>query len=169
MAVTTLAGHVRRAIDFFNDDTIFIGVGRQTSWEDEENPEAPRVTMTKIEEPLGFKKVEKKYLIIPDENDGSIIYRDSKWSIVPVSEAYEKVARWVYIECTLNYDEIPLGVYRQVGVLSGLKRASGVSETKNALSSTEIVSQGNLLVVDNRIPTTRQKYQRETLSFILEF
>lgn len=169
MAVTTLSGHVCRAIDFFNDDTVYLGVGKQSAWEDENNPDAPTVTMTEIQEPIGFKKVEKKYLIIPDDENGSIIYRDGKWSIVPLSEAYIKIARWVYIECTLNYDEIPLGVYRQVGVLSGLQKADGVAETKNALSASEVASQGHLLVVDNRIPTTRQKYQRETLSFIIEF
>ena len=169
MAVTTLSGHVCRAIDFFNNNAVYIGVGRQTAWKDENKPDAPKVNMTEIEEPIGFKKVEKKYLVVPDDTNGTIIYRDGKWTIIPVSEAFSRVARWVYIECTLNYDEIPLGVYRQVGVLSELGKASGVADTKNALAASEVASQGHLLVVDNRIPTTRQKYQRETLSFIIEF
>ena len=61
MAVTTLSGHVSRAIDFFNDNTVFFGIGRQTAWNDESKPDTPVVSQKEIETPLGFKKVEKKY------------------------------------------------------------------------------------------------------------
>jgi hypothetical protein len=168
MAITTTLGHVSRAIDFYNKPSIFFGFGKQTPWANEDAPDAPLVSATAIEEPLGYKQIESKYMVVPDEN-GTIVYRDSRWSAIPVDQAYDKKCRWVYIECYLRYDELPLGEYRQMGVLTGLTRKVDVPSGKPALLPEEVDNPGILEVLDNSKVTTRNANQKELLSIILEY
>lgn len=56
MAVTTLKGHVSRALDFYNKPDIYMGIGKTTPWEDEYNPPTPATT-DELTEPAGYKKV----------------------------------------------------------------------------------------------------------------
>lgn len=172
MAISTTRGHVSRAVAFFKEPEIFFGFGRQTPWsntdEDGEIPDAPSMDSTEIEEPIGFKSTDRVHLVVPSE-EGSIIYKDSRWEIVPLDQAYTKNSRHVYIECTLRYDEIPLIDYRQIGILTELQRQESVDAGKAALVPSEVANQGILQILDNRKPTIRQKDQKEQLSLIIEF
>ena len=173
MAISTTRGHVSRAVAFFKEPEIFFGFGRQTAWSknDEEGaevPDAPSMAAIAVEEPIGFKSTDRVHLVVPSE-DGSIVYKDSRWEIVSLSDAYTKNSRHVYIECTLRYDEIPLIDYRQIGILTELERAEGVEPGKAALIPSEVKNQGILQILDNRKPTIRQKDQKEQLSLIIEF
>ena len=169
MPITTTLGHVSRAKDFFNKEKIFFAFGRQTPWEDEDIPDAPSVEMADMEEPLGFKAVENKYMVVPDDENGTILYRDSRWRIVPFDKTLEEKSRWVYIECNIHYDELPLLTYRQIGVYSGLEHAEDVPVGKTALLPEEVKGTGILEFVDNRRRVTRQADQREHFSIIIEF
>lgn len=82
-------------------------------------------------------------------------------------------AKYVYVECYLNYDEFPIATYRQIGLCTGVTpntedilRASAY----NLIGGTdEFTSLGILEILDNRIPSTRDINQRELLSLIIEF
>lgn len=82
MATTTVRGHVSRALDFFERDDIYMGIGRSTPWTNEANPPAPSTDATELEEVIGYKKLEYCYLVVPDNVNGTISYRDTKWRIV---------------------------------------------------------------------------------------
>lgn len=168
MAITTLKGHVARALDFFNRNDVYYAFGKQSEWDDEDKPPAPVNTIEDVEEILGFKQVENKFMVVPDEN-GTLIYRDSKWRIVTESEAFALGARWVYIDCFLRYDELPLGEYRQVGVYSRLKKNEDIPAGQMALLPEDVSNKGVLEIIDNRKRTTRQSDQKEQLSIIIEF
>lgn len=168
MAITTVSGHVARALDFYNRDDIFFAFGKQTPWENEDMPPAPEITMTDIEDILGFKQVENKFMVVPDE-EGMLIYRDSRWTIIGANEAFEKSSRWVYIDVYLRYDELPLGEYRQIGVYSRLQKNDDIPSGQMALLPTEVKHNGVLEVVDNRKRAIRQSDQKEQLSIIIEF
>lgn len=81
-------------------------------------------------------------------------------------------AKYVYVDCYLNYDEFPLVTYRQIGLCTGV-----TPNTENVLKSAaysiggknEYTSLGILEVLDNRVPATRDISQREQLSLIVEF
>lgn len=81
-------------------------------------------------------------------------------------------AKYVYVDCYLNYDEFPLVTYRQIGLCTGVTPG-----TENVLVSApyaiggkdEYNSLGILEVLDNRIPAARDISQREMLSLIVEF
>lgn len=67
MAVTLLKGHVSRALDFYNKSDIYLGLGKTTPWEEgESNPPTPLNTDSLVEI-AGYKKVESKFLVIPDD------------------------------------------------------------------------------------------------------
>lgn len=168
MAVTTIKGHVSRALDFYNKSSIFFCLGRTTAWSDENNPPVPLNT-DDLEEPSGYKLIESKFLVIPDTN-GSITYRDSRWSIVPYDKALEKGARWLYLSSYISYDEFPVDlVYRQIGVYTGLVKNPSVPSGKSNLLPSEVSNPGILEVLDNRTPVYRELDQREKLSIIIEF
>lgn len=168
MATTTISGHVSRALDFFERNDIYFGIGRPTPWPDEEYPPPATIETTQLDEAIGYKKVETVYLVVPDEA-GTISYRDSSWRVVPANEAIAEGARWVYIDCHLRYDELPLVDYRQIGVFSRLTLADGVPEGKFNLLPSEVGDNGILEIVDNRKRTPRQIDMKEKLSIVIEF
>lgn len=171
MAVITLKGHVSRAIDFYNKESIYFCLGRTTAWEDETKPPVPLNT-DDMEEPAGYKIIESKFLVKPiDGNEGAdITYRGSNWKIVPFDQAVEQGARWVYISANIGYGEFADDlVYRQIGTYTGLERAEGVEPGKGNLTPSEVKDVGILEALDNRTPVYRDADQRETLSTILEF
>ena len=81
-ATSTSMSHVSRAIDLFESATIYIGIGQQSPWDDENNPPRTDPTDLAINQVIGYKKVEDSYMVVPDPT-GSISYRDSQWRIVP--------------------------------------------------------------------------------------
>jgi hypothetical protein len=122
----------------------------------------------KVDGPIGFKKVSSMHLVVPDVA-GEIDYRGSRWTVVPANEAFERGARYVYIVASLNYTELPITDFRQIGVFSGLVRSSALSDqTKPNLLPSEVQTTGALELIDNRTVITRNEYQKETFSFIIE-
>lgn len=81
-------------------------------------------------------------------------------------------ARYVYIDCYLNYDQFPIVTYRQIGLCTEV-----TPNTENVLRSAayttnnvdEYSSVGVLEILDNRSPSTRDIDQKELLSIVLEF
>lgn len=82
-------------------------------------------------------------------------------------------AKYVYVECYLQYDRFPLGYsYRQIGLCTGV-----TPNTEDVLRSArytttgqdEYTSLGILEILDNRLPATRDINQQEKLSLIIEF
>lgn len=167
MATTTTSGHVSRALDFFERNDIFVGIGRTTPWEDEALPPVPSTEAKLVEEIMGYKKLEFIHLVVPDEA-GEISYRDSRWRKVPFDKAVEENARWVYIEAHIRYDELPLQPYRQIGIFSRLKATTAAS-AKLVLTPEEVEDMGILEVLDNRRVVNRQLDQKEQLSMVIEF
>ncbi|WCS68734.1 hypothetical protein Goe19_00930 [Bacillus phage vB_BsuM-Goe19] len=168
MAITTIGAHVSRALDFFGKQDIYFAIGRTSPWEDDNNPPSPNSDMTSLDELIGFKKLDSIQLVVPDDS-GTISYRESNWKPVAKEEAYTKKAKWVYIETTIKYDELPLGFYRQIGVYTGLVIKKDVDLGKTALLPDDVENAGVLEVVDNRKPSNRLEDQKEKLTMIIEF
>lgn len=171
MAITTIHAHVNRAKEFFQKEDVYFAIGRPNAWEDELNPPVEDFNASALDGVIGYKKVEQVYLVRPAQEGepAEIPYREEKWVIVPFDQALLEGARWVYIATNLQYTELPLGFYRQVGVYSGLKKMPEVDVSKFNLLPSEVADPGTLEVFDNRQPSNRQLDQREKLSLIIEF
>lgn len=176
MAVTTLASHVNRAISFMQGDKTYFAIAKTTPWEDPINPDIndenfpePNPADTTLDGVIGFKKVETKHLVVRDDENGTIAYRDSKWRIVPMEQAHIEGAKDVYMESWIFYDELPTETYRQEGLYTNLQVAEGVLTSKYNLLPSEVADYGNLEVINNHKPAPRDKDLKEKLSIILEF
>lgn len=112
-----------------------------------------------------FKLVSLKYIVKPDPA-GTILYNGQNWAIVSPANAYTDNARWVYIQSVLQFTEVPVGEYRQVGIFTGLQRVSG---SATALLPSEVASTGVLHVLDNRGVVTRDSNSVNSLEYIIEF
>lgn len=167
-ATTTVGGHVARALDFVNKDTLYFGIGKSTPWQEDDIPEPPDILTSEVQEVIGYKKVEHAYLVVPDDN-GDINYRDSRWRIVPPDQALAQGARWVYVDTYIRYTELPIVPYRVVCVISNLLPTADVAPGKTALLPNEVLDAGIVEVVDNRGAVNRQVDQREQLSMVIEF
>lgn len=182
MAIVTLKGHVSRALDFYNKDSIYFKIGKTTSWVDSDrspdqptsdvvddnNPPWPTVT-SEIDDVLGFKKVEGKFLVKPDDN-GTLVYRDTKWKIYQPTEGYDNGCRWVYVTATISYEELPVDKsYRQIGIVTGVVPKEGIPVGKYNLLPSEVIDEGVLEVLNNRKPIIRSADLRETLNMVVEF
>lgn len=172
MAVVTIKGHVSRAIDFYEKTNIYFCIGRTTPWQNEDSPPVPKNT-DDMEEPIGYKVVESKFLVIPVTNDYDpyeLTYRDTKWKIVNEEEALDMGARWVYITSYIAYDEFSVdSIYRQIGVYTRLKKKDDIPDSKSALLPEEVTDPGILEILDNRKPIYRELDQREKLAVVIEF
>lgn len=171
MAITTLKGHVSRAMNFYDIESMWFVVGHKTEWPDgDDYPPVPRNT-DEIEGPLAYKKVESRFLCRPatQEEHGEINYRGASWKIIDRGNAPEEGARWVYVMTTLAYEELPTDiVYRQMGLVTNLVPTAG-HETDVVLEPEDVDDSGLLEILDNREPVYRDINQREQLSIIVEF
>jgi len=236
MAMSTMEGHTSRALDFYAKDDIYFAIGKTTPWADELQP--PVLTLhTRLQEIVGYKQVDTKYLLVPVTEGGTLQYSGQSWKTVSIpflreltssastgtnilelddvtgieegdklrveKEFYSEVSdvnqgnstitisdnldqdyeigdkvefgaisegsRWVYVGTTIVYDELPLIEFRQVGLVSGLIRVTGIPPAQNVLLPNEVEDYGILEVIQNRRKVTRSIDQRERLSLILEF
>lgn len=172
LPVTTLVGHVSRAISFYELPNIYFALGRTSPWEGENEPDfsapLPSVEAKNLDELIGMKKVETKSLVVPDD-EGTIIYRDSTWRKISADDAIELGAHWVYIEASIFYEELYASAYRQIGVFSRVKPKEGVPQSKTLLLPEEIQSVGILEVFDQRKVVNRNEDSKDTFSMIIEF
>lgn len=82
MAIAVNGGHVSRALDFYQKGSKYIIVGGTQVWEDEPTPDTPNVADFKLKDVIGLKKVDNTFLVVPDNENGTISYRDQKWRVV---------------------------------------------------------------------------------------
>lgn len=168
MAVTTLKGHVSRALSFYDKNDIYIGIGKKSKWDDDNHPPKPQNT-DEIQELIKVKKVDSKFLVKPD-NSGKISYGNKRWSPVSREKALEEGARWVYISVSLDFTEVPIDiVYRQIGCYTSLIKQKDVDDSKSILDPEEVEDLGILEILDNRKPVYRETDKRELIGTIIEF
>ncbi len=172
LPVTTTMGHVSRAIGFQELTNVYFGLGKTSPWPGESEPDfvapLPSVEAKSLDELIGMTRVTVKSLVVPDE-DGTVVYRDQTWRKISSAEAMELGAHWVYIEASVNYDDLPALAYRQIGVCTRVTTATGVPENKSILLPNEIANTGVLEILDQRKVVTRNEDSRDTFSMIIEF
>lgn len=172
LPITTTIGHVSRAISFYELPNVYFAIGRTSPWEGETEADfsapLPSAEATKLDELIGMMKLSVKSLVVPDD-EGSVVYRDQIWRKVSPEEALKLKSHWVYIEASALYNDLPAVAYRQIGVFSRVKLASGVSASKTILLPEDIEDVGILEILDQRKVVTRNEDSRDTFSMIVEF
>lgn len=196
--VATYASHVGKALNFFyNTPNLMFAIGRSTPWGGKEgendgtstiddlHPPYPSLDATEIDEPIGYKRYNNMYFVIPDETSTEPIVDGVHWRKIqldtPISDpeaAKEALiakvkmnkARWIYMDFQLDPNDFVGFTYRQIGLYSDVKILPPATNSMNIFNAEYIeTGSGILEVIQNRAPVTRQIDQRELVAVVLEF
>lgn len=170
LPIITNTAHCSRALALMEQGNIFIGIGRTSPWENENNegfvPPEPNPDAENLDELVGIKKADRVSMVIPDEL-GDIEYAQIKFKTLTKEEALKQKSRWVLIESKIFFEELPPVAYRQIGIFSRVKPVSG-KENSKVLLAKDIEDVGILEVLANRKVTTRQSDATETFFMVVE-
>jgi len=117
IGVTTIGGHVARAIDFQAREDVYAVLGKSSPWVptaqdptlSDDNPPVPSPTATVLDDPIVAKKCVLN-LVVPDAA-GSITAYGQKWRLVTPTEAAAQGARWVLVTASFDYNEAPVSAF----------------------------------------------------------
>lgn len=170
LPIITNTAHCSRALALMEQGSIFIGIGRTSPWENENEegfvPPEPNMDAKNLDELVGMKKPDRVSMVIPDEM-GDIEYAQIKFKTLTKEEALKLKSRWVLIESTIYFEELPPVAYRQIGIFSRVKPVSG-KENSKVLLAKDIEDVGVLEVLANRKVTTRQSDTKDTYFMVVE-
>lgn len=150
-----------------NLNNMWLGLGRTQPWNDEEEPPAPNIAATNLDQLVGVKKVTRGFLVVPRINNNQdtagkpyppassndVIYKGQQWAPVSDKQASKYGARWLYLETDVTPEDLPYAVFRQTGIYMGLTPKPQFSN-QSSLTPNEIQDSGMLIAYDN------QRFQR---------
>ncbi|MCW6701391.1 hypothetical protein NH288_04745 [Anaerococcus sp. NML200537] len=170
LPIITNTAHCSRALALVERGNIFIGIGKTSPWEGENDegfvPPEPNPDAENLEELVGMKKADRVSLVVPDEY-GDIEYAKIKFKTLTKDEALRQKSRWVLVESTIYYEELPPVAYRQLGVFSRVQAKEGKDKNRILLAD-DIEDVGILEVLANRKVTTRQSDTKDTFFMVIE-
>ena len=175
--VVTLQSRQRRMHDWMSTDLAyrFVGIGRTTPWEDDNNPPNPSETMTEVTELVGLQRIDSyKYAGVIEnpttlQKRTAVYYKGLYYATTQdFSVAQERGYTSIMCKVTLDRDtvpSIPIGItFRQVGLYVGVNATNeqilyGIS--REEWDNMAQADKGMLEVVDNRLPIGREEDQAE--------
>lgn len=170
LPIITNTAHCSRALALVEQGNIFFGIGKTTPWDKENEegfvPPEPDLDAENLDELIGLKKAERVSMVIPDDS-GEIEYAKIRFKTISKEEALRLKARWVLIETTIYFEELPPVAYRQIGLFSRVKPVDG-KENSNVLLPKDIEDVGILEVLNNRKAVTRQSDTKDTYFMVIE-
>lgn len=167
MGLITTRHHVADALRFHAAADKYFGIGRTTAWTDDADPPPEDPDAVVLEEVVGYKSLSAIKLLKPDAG-GAFDWGGQKWTEVTAENARAQGATYVYVEARLEYAELPLITFRQVGIFTGLVRAGGAPATGPLLPA-QVTSPGDLEALDNRTPVLRAADKVDVLTMVLSF
>lgn len=115
IGVTTLGGHVSRAVDFQAKTGVYVVMGKRDSWGDDDLPPEPTPAKTVLDDPVVAKQATLQ-LVIP-VSQALVTANPSwtvataygqKWRVITPQQAYELGCRWVLVSASFDYNEAPV-------------------------------------------------------------
>jgi hypothetical protein len=172
VGVGTAYSHTRRALEFTEKTDVYVAFGKTSSWPDDNVPPDPDPLATQVDEVVGYKKVTKNVLVVPD-NAGTIEIYGVMWREVAQVDAYTELARHVWVQGQLNYDEFPVNIfYREIGIYTGLVREATdelANPGRTALLPAHVDDPGILEYIYNDKPIPRHLNRRDIINVVLTF
>lgn len=167
MATSSYKGCARRAKIIKQNSTFWIGIGRTTPWEDENNP--PNETrLDELEEPVVFVKAWDVSLCKPVADNGDFSYRGQDYALVDDEDAIDELARFIYMKAEFHPAQgQPYGTYRQRAVLTDLVAAEGHSNDL-WLDPSDVTDQGVTELLENDTPAYQSLEKYHVVPVVLE-
>ncbi len=146
---------------------IFIGLGRSTPWDDEDNPPTPSAELTNIEEPILYKKPDRLAFATIDDDNGTIPVLGHLYRLLSTEEARIVQCRSVLFQVSISILDFGEETsYRQIGLFNFLIPSEG-NEMKTVLLPEEIDDVGYPFHIANRSPYYIYSHHGETISLVL--
>lgn len=161
----TYIGRIFKALEL-KGQTLWIGVGRTTEWDDENNPDDVSPTAEDIEEAVVFVKASTSLVKRVDSGE-DLLVGGVKFDLVDDGDAYDDNAHFVYVYATLDGPTMSYGDYRQKGIFVGLTPAAG-HESDTWLDPTNVDDVGVLLYIANKEVVTYGATDTPTEHTVLE-
>lgn len=168
MATLTTAHHSNRAKAFLEIPNLYIAIGRTSAWTDENSPPLEVPGTADIDEIIGMKPVTLRKYMVEDAIDGTVFWDNKIWRLLTIEDGLAASAIYAYVEAQIQYSELPLTGFRQVGLYSGTVLQPGVSPLIAVLPS-QIQSNGLLEAYSNRKVENRASDKTDILRFIVKF
>jgi hypothetical protein len=166
-ATSTVRGKVWQAIEFISHRFYFALSNASTAWSNDALPPIPSPNLTDMPEILGYKEVDIRSLAKPD-NNGTILFKGQKYSLVATVDGYTQGAYWVYLKASVEPADLPLTTFRSVGLYIDLNRANGVPDSQKNLLPNEVQNAGLLFRAANFSATPRAGDKRNLCEWIIE-
>lgn len=129
---------------------IYIGLGKSSPWNDENNVPNSNPNATALDEPILYTKAQKVLLCKPlaEKTDSSVQFGAKFYEPVPDSTQIDPDANCVFAYSKFNYEDIQKEIqFRQVGLFVGLIPNDRVTST--IILPTQVGALGTLLSISN--------------------
>jgi len=172
MAIVTNNAHIASAIRLLHArPTMYLALGKTSPWTDELNPPQETVDTGSLTELIGIKKVTDvqlcRFVESTEKPTGTTItYQGKTWEFITEANAYKNKTFYLYITTTVDGTDLPLGSYRQVGIITDPVLKAGV--TTPSVPASSVTSQGTLHFYENRVAQSRTAEVTVKESFMIE-
>lgn len=145
----------------------WIAIAKSTAWTDDNSPPLEVGETTSLDGPIGYKKIATLSLAKEDSVNGAIKFRTRRFTLVNDTDAYTQSGFFVFISAEIEYDELPLTPYRQVGLYDSLVAIPAKSNSLVLLPS-EVQTLGKLIAYSNDSPHNRAVNEIHAIEEIIE-
>lgn len=172
-AAVTLKSRQRRMKDFYNlEGSKYVLIGRKTPWTNELIPPIPTGNEEQLDELIGGKLIQNQWYVkmltnpTQAEKDAGVYYKGHYYyRTVDPTEAVANGCDAVMVYVGLDRDELPLETFRQVGLQVQVQHSA---PTVTAQQFDAITEKGQLEVIENRKPQTREEDQMEDIYILVQ-
>lgn len=173
-AAVTLKSRQRRMKDFYNlEDSKYVLIGRTSPWTNEMIPPMPTGEETALTELIGGKLVVDQWYVkmltdpTEEEKEAGVYYKGHYYYRTTIlDDAISNGCDAVMVHVDLDRDELPLQTFRQVGLQTQVQHSA---ETITASQFESLTNKGQLEIIENRKPQTREEDQMESIYILVQF
>lgn len=130
--------------------TIYIGLGKSSPWNDENQVPDNSDTSTSLDEPIAYTKAQKVYLCKPSltGGEGTVNFGGNYYTIITDTSALDKDAYYIYASADFKFDSFKKDIqFRQVGLFINFLPRKDVMST--IILPSQVDKLGTMLSISN--------------------
>lgn len=168
MAQTLYTECCRQARLIKQNTTYWIAVGKQTAWDDDNDPPT-ETRLDEFVEPIVYVKAWGVTLCKAVLSGGDITYKGQSYQSVADEDAITELARFLYLKAELHPAQgQPYGTYRQAAVIADIVPTVG-HENDVWLAPANVQDPGLTVLIENDKPMIQTMERYVVLPMMLEF
>lgn len=167
-------------------DEFWLGLGRTSEWDDEDNPPEPTGDESTLDELFGYvlsqvevdwsEEDKKCVFAVEDEENYDFIYRDRYYRKVEDGNEYDEEATTLYFRINIDIEDFDsVEEFRQVGVFYDVVRDTDNTSSDatvldyDGTTDDDVDDEGNLYALSNVRAIERASDRSETIMVMIDF